>query len=128
MWEIIGMTRNEDPALATHKELRSSQILKSEKNVANVIDVTNFINHFTTEDSDTLYCIASGAPSPKKVEQDLLHADDKGKKAHAAFVKDHLVDKKKASTSLSKKDKNVCKFGKTCQSLFCIEKHEGNYC
>lgn len=88
MWEIIGMTRNEDPALATYKELRSSPILKSEKNVANVIDaVTNFINHFTTEDSDTLYCIASGAPAPKKVEQDLLHADDKGKKAHVAFVK-----------------------------------------
>lgn len=81
MREIIGMAGDQDPVPATHKELRSSQILKSEQNVANVIDaMTNFINPFTTEDPYTLYCIASGTPVPKEVEQDLLHADVRAKR------------------------------------------------
>ena len=43
--------------------------------------MNNFINRFTTEDKDTLYCPSSGAPVPSSVENDILMSEI-GKKAH----------------------------------------------
>ena len=55
--------------------------------------INNFINRFTTEDKDTLYCPSSGAPVPSNVENDILMSDEIGKKAHKQLVQDRLTDK-----------------------------------
>ena len=46
--------------------------------------INNFINPFTIEDKDTLYCPSSGAPVPSNVENDVLMSDEIGKKAQQA--------------------------------------------
>ena len=52
------------------KEVRSSQILKSEEDMCCVMEaINNFINPFTIEDKDTLYCLSShyrNAPIEKR--------------------------------------------------------------
>ena len=64
--EMVDM---DGPASIAHKEMRPSQISKSEEGVRNVRNaIENFINPFQIEYSDNLYCIASGAPVPKHVE------------------------------------------------------------
>ena len=55
--------------------------------------MNNFINPFTIEDKDTLYCPSSGAPVPSNVENYILMSDEIGKKAHKQFVQDRLIDK-----------------------------------
>ena len=55
--------------------------------------INDFINHFTIEDKDTLYCPSSGAPLPSNVENDILMSDEFGKKAHKQLVQDWLTDK-----------------------------------
>ena len=78
----------------SHKEVRSSQILKSEQDMCCIMEaINNFINPFTIEDKDMLYCLSSGAPVPSNVENDILMSDEIGKKAHKQFVKDRLIDK-----------------------------------
>ena len=78
----------------SHKEVRSSQILKSEQDTCYVMEViNNFINPFTIENKDTLYCLSSGAPVPSNVKNDILMSDEIGKKAHKQFVQDRLIDK-----------------------------------
>ena len=78
----------------SHKEVRSSQILKSEQDTCCVMEaINNFINPFTIEDKDTLYCLSSGAPVPSNVENDNLMSDEIGKKAHKQFVQGRLIDK-----------------------------------
>ena len=46
----------------------------------------NFMNPFTIEDKDLLYCLLSGAPVPSNVENDILMSDEIGKKAWKQFV------------------------------------------
>ena len=78
----------------SYKEVRSLQILKSEQDKCRVMEAINtFINYFTNEDKDTLYCLSSSAPVPSNVENDILMSDEIGKKAHKQFVQDRLVDK-----------------------------------
>ena len=77
-----------------HKEVRCSQILKSEEDTCCVVEtINNFINPFTIEDKDTLYCPSSSAPVPSNVENDILMSDEIGKKAYKQFVQDRLTDK-----------------------------------
>ena len=76
------------------KEVRSSQILKSEEDTCCVREArNNFINPFTIEDKDTLYCLSSGASVPSTVENDILMSDEIGKKTHKQFVQDSLIEK-----------------------------------
>ena len=83
----------------SHKEVRSSQILKSEQDTCCVMEaINNFINPFTIEDKDTLYCLSSGAPVPSNVENDILMSDEIAKKAHKQFVQDRPIDKRSAFT------------------------------
>lgn len=56
--------------------------------------INNFTSPFKIEDKDALYCLSSGAPVPSNVENDILMADEIGKKAHKEFVQQRLVDKK----------------------------------
>ena len=55
--------------------------------------INSFINPFTIEDRDALYCLSSSAPVPSNVENDILMSDEIGKKAHKQFVLDRLIDK-----------------------------------
>ena len=78
----------------SHKEVRSLQILKSEQDRCCVMEaINNFINPFTIEDKDMLYCLSSGAPVPSNVENDILMSDEVGKKAHKQFIQDRVIDK-----------------------------------
>ena len=71
----------------SHKEIRSSLILKSQQDTCCVMEViNNFMNPFTIEDKDTFYCLSSGAPVPSNVENDILMSDEIGKKAHKQSV------------------------------------------
>ena len=88
----------------SNKEVRRSQILKSEQDTCSVRQaISNFTNSFTIEDKDALYCLSSGAPLPSHVENDAL-MDEIGKKAHQEFVHERLVDKKTSLHSPVKKN------------------------
>ena len=70
------------------------QILKSEQDTCYVMEAINsFMNPFTIEDRDALYCLSSSAPVPSNVENDILMSDEIGKKAHKQFFLDRLIDK-----------------------------------
>ena len=54
----------------------------SEKDTCKVLEaISNFINLFTAQNKDVLYCLPSGAPATKDIEQDLLSVD-KVEKTH----------------------------------------------
>ena len=99
--EIASMDSQE---ATSHKEVRGSQIVKSEQDTCSVLQaISNFTNPFTIEDKDALYCLSSGAPVPQDVESDILMADDIGKKAHREFAQERLVEKKTSFHSPVKK-------------------------
>ena len=101
--ELTGM---ESQGCSTHKDIRTSEILRSETDVRKVVDaITSFINPFDVEDKDVLYCLSSGVPAPPEVEQDLLSADNRGKILHEAFVKERLIKKEKSFHEPIKKQK-----------------------
>ncbi|XP_068202843.1 uncharacterized protein [Palaemon carinicauda] len=75
------------PRAGRHRELEKAEIKKSEKAVQRVITaVRNFTNPFTIPDKDRLYSLASGSPTSKDVERDVLEADAVGKAAKADFI------------------------------------------
>jgi len=77
-----------------HKEMRPSQINSSDANVRKVIETfQSFLNPFTVENDDELYCLSYGVPAPQDVEKDLLEAISLGVIARDDFVKDRLIDK-----------------------------------
>lgn len=93
-YEIAEMTDTES---TSHKDVRLSEVKKSEEDVHRVTEaISNFINPFEIEEKEVLFCLSSGAPAPKEVEEDLLAAETRGTEAHTAFVKDRLVDKTKS--------------------------------
>ena len=101
--ELTGM---ESQGCSTHKDIRTSEILRSETDVRKVVDaITSFINPFDVEDKDVLYCLSSRVPAPPEVEQDLLSADNRGKILHEAFVKERLIKKEKSFHEPIKKQK-----------------------
>ena len=81
--------------------------MKSEQDKCCVIEgINNFINPFTIEDKDTLYCPSSGAPVPSNVKNDILMSDEIGKKAHKQFVQDRLLNKNRQLSRASEKAKS----------------------
>ena len=68
--------------------------------------INNFINPFTIEDKDTLYCPSSGALVPSNVENDIVMSDEIGKKVHKQFVQDRLIDKNGQLSRASEKGKS----------------------
>ena len=99
--EIASMDSQE---ATSHKEVRGSQIVKSEQDTCSVLQaISNFTNPFTIEDKDALYCLSFGAPVPQDAESDILMADDIGKKAHREFVQKRLVEEKTTFHSPVKK-------------------------
>ena len=60
-----------------HKDLRPTEIIKSELAVKVTIDaIENFVNPFTISDKEHLYSLSSGLKIPQDIEQDLLKAEN----------------------------------------------------
>ena len=75
--EMADMDTSEN----SHKDVRPSEIADSEEATTKVIQaISNFINPFAVEDKDNLYCLSSGAPATKDIE-DLLTVAKVGKEA-----------------------------------------------
>ena len=92
--------------------------------------INNFINPFTIEDKDTLYCPSSGAPVPSNVDNDILMSDEIGKKAHKQFVQDRLIDITVSFHALAKKQnlKSFCKLSQNFTSPRKRKKEHRNNC
>ena len=67
--------------------------VENEDDVIRVMEALhNFSNPFEC-DKDSLYCLSSGAPTPKDVESDILNADKIGEEACRTFIQERLIDK-----------------------------------
>ena len=55
-----------------------------------LIVIKDFINPWTIADKENLYCISSGAPCPKNVEEEILNAETKGKHIKEIFIKERF--------------------------------------
>lgn len=59
--DLIGMNE----IASSKKDLRTSEILKSEAYISNTTDaINNFMNPFEVEDHNSLYCLSPGGTSP----------------------------------------------------------------
>lgn len=74
------------------------------------------MNPFEIDNKEVLYCLSSGAPIPRAVEEDLLQADKVGKEAHMTFVKERLVENTKSFHEPIKKQ-NLKTFSNMAKSV-----------
>ena len=90
--ETCGLVNDsESPRSGKHRELETAQIGKCEKAVQSTISaILNFTNPFSLCDKERLYNLASGAPVSAEVEHDVLRAEEVGKKAKEAFIRDRF--------------------------------------
>ena len=94
-FEMVGIIPNSDKA-CSHKDLRQTEITNSEANVRKTISVIqSFVDPFSIDDTANLYNIASGAPVPVPVATDVLRAEQAGKDAKEAFIRDRLEKNEK---------------------------------
>ena len=90
-YEMADMSSTE---LDMHKEIRKSQITKSESDVQSLLEaIKGFMNPFQIDVKDKLFCLSSGAPATSKIEADLLNSDAVGEKSFNEFVTQRLVRK-----------------------------------
>jgi hypothetical protein len=74
-----------------HRDLRPTEIQKSDSEVCDMIDVIKgFINPFAIEEQSKLFCISSGAQVKPSFEGDILKAEEIGREAKEAFIKNRL--------------------------------------
>ena len=74
-----------------HKDLRPTEVTKSEKNVQRALSaITSFLNSFNINEKDNLYCLSSGAAQPKTIKNDLINAEESGKNNNVIFSKERL--------------------------------------
>jgi len=94
MLETCGLNDDpDDPKGGQHRKLEKAEIRKSEEAVARTISARcSFTNPFTLSDKDRLYSIASGAPVPPEVEEDVLQAEVKGRATKETFVRERFHD------------------------------------
>ena len=102
----------------SHKDVRHCKISQSVEATGEVVKaITKFISPFDVYDNDNLYCLSSGAPTTKDIEEDLLSISKVGKEAKFTFIKELLVDsQKKQCTSETSDAQHVCQCGKICKS------------
>ena len=102
----------------SHKDVRHCKLSQSVEATGNVVKaITNFISPFDVYDNDNLYCLSSGAPTTKDIEEDLLSVSKVGKEAKFTFIKERLVDSHKHQCISETPDaQNVCQSGKICKS------------
>lgn len=90
-FELADMTSSESKA---HKDIRPTKVIATEKDVVKILDsFSNFINPFEVDNKDVLFCISSGAPATKDIQDDLLRTDEVGQNALSKFIKERLVEK-----------------------------------
>ena len=86
-----------------HKDLRPSEIKKSEKRVEQTKSaIQSFLNPFDVSDHDKLYCISSGAHVPHSVEKDVMTAEELGKQAKEDFITHRLETKENFFSPVNK--------------------------
>jgi hypothetical protein len=88
--EMTGLclSNNEDVV----KEMGKARMAVDEKDVKKVQSILhNWINPFTSSDTEDISHLASGLTAPKKIEEDLLMAHDKGKEAMVTFFSKRLL-------------------------------------
>ena len=77
-----------------HKDSRTSQIVRSEKAVQDVLKtIDGFIDPFETERKENLFCLASGAEVNVLIKSDALGAEEAGKTEYETFMKSRIIDK-----------------------------------
>ena len=78
-----------------HKDCEKSEISKSEADVRSVINSfeNHFLNPFTVDIPDKLFCVSSGVPVSDEIAKDLLSIDKIGEAAYREFIQTRLVDK-----------------------------------
>ena len=74
-----------------HRDLRPTEIARSQKNTSKALDaVQSFINPFTVDTKDKLLILSSGQAATDEIENDVLRAEEIGRAAHDAFIEDRL--------------------------------------
>jgi len=88
--EMAGLCVANDEGVV--KEMGKSRMSVDENDVKKVQStLNNWINPFSPSDSDDISHLASGLTAPKKVEDDLLMAHEKGKKSMETFMRKRLM-------------------------------------
>ena len=88
-----------------HKDMRPSEIRRSERNVKSTIGaIESFLNPFEVDNRDELYCISSGAPASTEIEIDVLGAEETGEKAKEEYIKERLLKKENFFEPLKRKN------------------------
>ena len=83
-----GLTEKND---VKHKDLRPSQVKKSETHVKECMEaIGDFMNPFTVEDKMNLYNISSGVKIPNDIEKDIMNAEAKGLHEKNSFIEERL--------------------------------------
>ena len=79
-----------------HRDLRPVEIQRSDQEVSATIDaICGFMDPFSLEENNALYCLSSGTRVPTENEDDILRAEAKGKVAKEAFIANRLKKKDK---------------------------------
>ena len=79
------------PKAGKHRELHYHNIKKSEWAVKSVMKaICNFTNPWRIANKNRLYTLASGAPVPPAVEDDVLRAESLGISLKEQFIKERL--------------------------------------
>ena len=98
--KMVGMTLSMadmvwgTEAGAHHRDLRPSEIKRSEKEVHETIDAFHGFSDPFADSLQSLYCISSGAPMSEKIENDVLCAELWGHEQKTKFIADRLAKKK----------------------------------
>ena len=98
--KMVGMTLSMadmvwgTEAGAHNRDLRPSEIKRSEKEVYETIDAFHGFSDPFSDGLQSLYCISSGAPMPEKIENDVLCAEALGEEHRRKFVEERLAEKK----------------------------------
>jgi hypothetical protein len=81
----------DDSDAKKHRDLRRSEIERSEANVVKVAEaIVGFINPFEMEQKDKLYCISSGASATSEIERDAMLVEAFGADTKVDFTSERL--------------------------------------
>jgi hypothetical protein len=77
------------------RDLRRTEIERSEANVVKVAESIFGYNPFEMEQKDKLYCISSGASATSEIERDVILVEARGADAKVDFISERLEKHKK---------------------------------
>lgn len=92
-FENASMIKSSD---CSHRDIQAHEIKRSEQSILKVLDAfEQYVNPFEVENRDNLFCLSSGRPVPKSVEENLLNVDNLGKASYKTFIQDRFIVKNK---------------------------------